>query len=68
MEDLTVSPTAPVAPAALSTVDAAKYLGVGLTTLHRLTVTGELPSLLIGRARRYRRVVLDRWLEGLETK
>jgi excisionase family DNA binding protein len=51
----------------LTTDEVAAALGVSPTTAKRLTRSGELPCVRIGRLVRYRRVDLDRWIvERLE--
>jgi len=64
------TPTAPTVPkAVLSTKDAAAYLSISLPTLFRLTRSGELPHLRIGRVIRYRVEDLDSFLaERVTTK
>jgi excisionase family DNA binding protein len=47
--------------------EAARYLGVGLSALNELTISGTLPSFTIGRRRLYRRATLDLWLIAQES-
>jgi excisionase family DNA binding protein len=42
--------------------EAARYLGVGLSSLNELTQSGQLKSLTVGTRRLYRRADLDAWL------
>lgn len=46
---------------------AARFLGIGLSTLAELTATGDVPSLKVGRRRLYRVADLDSWLAGRVT-
>lgn len=47
--------------------DAATYIGVGLSTLNELTMSGKIPSITLGKRKRlYRVAALDRWLEEQE--
>ena len=42
-------------PALLGAADAARYMGVGRTKLYELAGSGDLPSIVIGRRRLWRR-------------
>ncbi len=55
-------------PATLDRHEAARYLGVGLSTLAELTAAADLKSLKIGRRRLYRRADLDEWLAAAVEK
>lgn len=55
-----------IAPAALTTDDAARYIGQGRTTLYRLIKEGRLRSKKIGRKRIILRDDLDKYLSELE--
>ncbi len=48
----------------LSSKELAEYLGLGLSTVRKLTRNGELPYAKIGSKVRYKRSVIDRWLEA----
>jgi excisionase family DNA binding protein len=50
---------------ALNREHAAHYLGIGTTTLAKLTRDGRLPSVRIGDRRLWRRADLDAFLAGL---
>ena len=52
---------------ALSADEAAAYLGVSLSTIHRLTRAGELAHVRVGRLIRFRREDLDAFLAGRST-
>jgi excisionase family DNA binding protein len=54
-------------PLALSTRDAATALGVSVSTIERLTRSGELASVKIGSCRRYRVEVIEAYLRRHET-
>ena len=56
-----------ITKAALSTREAAAYLGISLPTLFRLTRAGELAHVRIGRAIRYRPEDLDSFLASRAT-
>ena len=45
---------------------AMQYLDIGKDLLHKLTVTGEIPSHKIGRYRRYRKSHLDQYIRSRE--
>ena len=51
--------------ATLTTHEAARYLGIGRTTLYQLIKSGELDSFLIGRRRLIPRQAIDRMVETL---
>ena len=53
--------------AALSADEAAEYLGVSLSTIHRLTRAGELAHVRVGRLIRFRREDLDSFLAERST-
>lgn len=46
-----------------SRIEAASYLKIGVTTLWRLTRSGELPVVQVGARRVYREVDLDSFLQ-----
>ncbi len=50
----------------LSAAQAAKALGICRTTLHKLTVGGEIPHLRIGRRLLYRPEALRQWVARQE--
>ncbi|MPZ99498.1 MAG: helix-turn-helix domain-containing protein [Dehalococcoidia bacterium] len=52
---------------ALSVEEAAERAGVSRAFLYPYVLSGELPSLLIGRRRLVRVETLDRWLAARET-
>jgi excisionase family DNA binding protein len=54
-------------PALLGAADAARYMGVGRTKLYELAGSGDLPSIVIGRRRLWRRSDLDAFVESLPT-
>lgn len=56
-----------VNPAVMDRAGAARFLGIGLSTLAELTATGDVPSLKVGRRRLYRVADLDSWLAGRVT-
>jgi len=56
-------PTA-VLPAAVAVKAACAYTGLSRSTLWSLTVSGEIPSVSVGRARSYLIADLDRFLAG----
>jgi excisionase family DNA binding protein len=53
--------------AALTAAEAAAYLRVGVSTVHRAAAMGVLPSLMVGRHRRFSRRALDDALAGTFT-
>jgi len=55
-------PTAEVPPISLRPKDAAKSLGVSLSTLERLTKGGQIPAAKIGRCKVYAVDSLKAWL------
>lgn len=57
----------PIAPAVLTTKQAAAYLGVSLPTLFRLLRADQLPHLRLGRAIRFRREDLDAFIAARVT-
>jgi excisionase family DNA binding protein len=48
----------------LTPQEAAKALSINRTTLYALLMRGEIPSILIGRARRIPLHVLEDWIAG----
>jgi excisionase family DNA binding protein len=54
-------------PLSLRPQQAAAWLGVSVSTLNRLTRTGKIPRLTIGRIVLYRVETLRKWLENHET-
>ena len=57
--------TSPTAGGAMSVNNAARYLGVGRTTLYRMINAGDLPTRKIGRRTLLLRADLDRLLAAL---
>lgn len=55
---------APPPPAALRLPDAAKYVGLGLRTLHTLIASGEIKPARVGRRVVVLRSTLDAFLAG----
>jgi excisionase family DNA binding protein len=49
-------------PAALSVPEAARFIGIGTSTLWRLIARGEINPIRIGRSTRVCRDDLNRWL------
>ena len=47
--------------------EAARSLGFGRTTLLKLTYSGEIPSIKIGRRRMYRPSEIEAWLDSVPT-
>jgi len=60
-------PADPPSRLALSPRDAAIALSVSLSTIERLTRSGELPSVRIGSCRRYRVEAIAAYLRSRET-
>jgi excisionase family DNA binding protein len=60
MNDLSRS----IEPAAVTIVDAGRYLGVSADTVRRLVRSGALPHARIGNSIRIRRADLDNYLEA----
>ncbi|MBM3956244.1 MAG: helix-turn-helix domain-containing protein [Planctomycetes bacterium] len=54
-------------PLALSARQAADALGVSVSTIERLTRSGELPSVKLGSCRRYRVEAIEALLRSRET-
>ncbi len=52
-------------PALLRVEEAARRLGLSRSKTYSLVLTGELPSVSIGRSRRVRTADLERWIERL---
>ena len=48
----------------LGIADAARYLGISEPTLKRHVRDGVLPSMKLGRLRKFDRVALDHWIES----
>ncbi|MBD3379744.1 MAG: helix-turn-helix domain-containing protein [Candidatus Omnitrophica bacterium] len=44
--------------------EAAKYLGLHLVTVYRLIKKGELPCFKVGGQWRFKKDLLDHWIEG----
>jgi excisionase family DNA binding protein len=64
MKDATIQPR----PAAMSVVDAGKYLGVSPDTVRRLIRSGAVPHARIGNSIRIRSADLDAYLEAQTTR
>ncbi len=47
--------------------EAATYLRMKADTLYKKSVSGEVPSLKVGRLRLFRKADLDRWLDGKQS-
>ena len=47
----------------LNTREAAEYLGIAMDTVYRMARLRELPSVKVGRALRFDRVALERYVE-----
>ncbi len=47
----------------LNTREAAEYLGIAVDTVYRMARLRELPSVKVGRALRFDRVALERYVE-----
>ena len=52
----------------LSVEEAARSLGIGRSSLLKLTYDGKIPSLKIGSRRMYRPNEIENWLDSLESK
>jgi excisionase family DNA binding protein len=63
------SPSAPQPlPLLLRPSEAATYLAVSPRLLWSLSAAGQIPSIKLGRARRYRRADLERWAADLAAR
>lgn len=60
--------TANIPPLALRSAEAARSLGLSLSTLERLTRSGDIPSVLIGRCRVYEVETLREYLRDRREK
>jgi len=52
----------------LTAEDVAEMLGLDVARVWRLSRCGEIPTITIGRSRRYRREAILRWLEEMESQ
>ena len=52
----------------LTAEDVAEMLGLDVARVWKLSRCGEIPTITIGRSRRYRREAILRWLEELESQ
>lgn len=52
----------------MTAADVAAWMGVSLDGVYRLAVRGELPSLTIGRSRRFRRADVEAFLDASVAK
>jgi excisionase family DNA binding protein len=52
----------------LTAEDVAEMLGLEVARVWRLSRCGEIPTITIGRSRRYRREAIHRWLEEIESQ
>lgn len=57
----------PDLPCLLKPEQAAEFLNVSPRTLWRLTASGDVPVVRLGRTVRYRRQSLSKWIESQET-
>ncbi len=55
-----------IEPALLDAEEAARYLGIGRSKVYGLLQAGQLRGVKVGRARRFSRTELDRFVERLE--
>jgi HSP20 family protein len=51
----------------LTAEEAAEYLKMALSTLYRYMRTGQVPCFKVGNQWRFKRSVLDQWIERLST-
>lgn len=54
----------PITAEVMTVIEVAEYLRINPQTVYRKAKAGELPTLRIGRAIRFRRTELDEWLKG----
>lgn len=55
-----------VSPAVLDRRSASDYIGLSLSVLNGLTMSGKISSIKVGRRRVYLKRTLDQWLEQQE--
>lgn len=48
----------------LTTKDVANYLRVHVLTIYKLANSKKIPSIKIGKVRRFKKEVIDKWLEN----
>jgi excisionase family DNA binding protein len=63
----TAVPDSPPAGALLTSDDVAEMLGVPRSTVQALSRTGKLPTVHIGRTKRYRAAAVEAWIAENET-
>jgi excisionase family DNA binding protein len=64
VEHSTTEPVELGSPVVMTVEQAAKYVGVGRSTMFEIVVRdGLIPSFKIGRLRKIRRVDVDRWID-----
>ena len=51
----------------LNAADVAQLLGVPTSWVYEQSRSGRIPTVTLGRYRRYRRGAIEQWLEALET-
>jgi excisionase family DNA binding protein len=56
------------APRLLTAEEVAEMLGLDVARVWKLSRRGEIPTITIGRSRRYRREAILRWLEEIESQ
>jgi excisionase family DNA binding protein len=52
----------------LTADEVAKLLGVSASWVYEQSRAGRIPTVTLGRYRRYRREAIEAWLEGLEAE
>lgn len=52
----------------LTAEEVAELLGMGVDWVWAKTRAGQIPSISLGRYRRYRRQAIERWLQELESR
>lgn len=62
----TTSTNNTVQPGALRRIDAARYLGLGVSKLDELAASGAIPTIKVGRCVLFRTKSLDKYLERQE--
>lgn len=68
MSAVTTESAAVILPRLMNAEQVADLLGMDVEWVWKMSRRGEIPTITLGRSRRYRRDAILRWLEEIEAK